>query len=74
MLIVDKKNQLAIDFARLYKGSIEEPDEDGTEIVVTVSVDDEDDDKTLLIEWANRPYKTQLYIPLDRIKKLFTEA
>jgi hypothetical protein len=65
MLIVD--DNLAIDFARLYKGTVDEPDEDGTEIVVTMSIDEED---TLLIEWTNHPSKTQLYIPLDRLKKI----
>jgi hypothetical protein len=65
MLIVDE--ELAIDFARLYKGTVDDPDEDGTEIVVTMSVDDEN---TLVIGWKNHPGMTQLYIPLDRLKKI----
>jgi hypothetical protein len=70
MITVDTESGLAIDFARLYKGTVEEPDEEGTEIVVTMTVEED----TLVIEWTNHPTQTQLYIPLDRLKKIIKES
>ena len=74
MLIVDEESKLAIDFARLYTGTADESDDDSVEIVVTMSVDDEGDDETLLIEWSNHPTKTQLFIPMERLKKILKES
>ena len=74
MITVDTKSGLAVDYARIYKGTADEPDEDGTEVVVTMMIGDDGDE--LIIEYESGPSraKTQMFIPLDRLKKIVAEA
>lgn len=73
MLTLDTTNGLAVDYARIYKGTESEPDEDGIEVVLTMMLSDEDELVLAYTEGSHR-VTTRIFIPLDRLKKLIKES
>ena len=73
MITTDTDAGIAVDYARVYKGTEDEPDEDGTQVVVTMTIGDDND---FVLDWTDGPYraKTQVFIPLERLKKLIKAA
>ena len=73
MITADIKSGIAIDYARIYKGTESEPDEDGTEVVLTMSIGEDSD---IILGWASGTgrSKTQMFIPLERLKKIIDEV
>jgi len=64
---------IAVDHAMLYKGTKGEADDDGTKIVLSMTIGDEND---FVLEWESGPNRAyyQLFIPIERLKKIIEES
>ncbi len=70
IITLDTNVGVAQDVAVIYVGTEEEPDENGTEVVVTMNIADDGEELVLgYVSGAHRA-KTEMFIPLDRLKRL----
>lgn len=74
MLTLDEVQGIATDHAVIYRGTEEEPDEDGTPVSLTMQIGDDLDE--LILTWVSGPHrtKTEVWVPLERLAKIIKAA
>lgn len=72
MLTLDTNSGMPRDIATIYKSTEEESD-DGTDVVITMTIGDDED---FILEYTEGPHRarTQIFIPFSRLEKLIKEA
>jgi hypothetical protein len=73
MITVDKKQGIAQDVAELWRGTKNEPAEEGIPVVVGMSIDE--DIETISFSWTEGPHRADnsLVVPVGRLKELLDE-